>query len=432
MVEGNITNSNDYNSNNSNMINLDNESEAVTKNNLNSRRYIGPPVTPVKKFYEQKEEEIVPSIPPRPLMIAPKLPLRQNQTAKGRVPVSRTTSYPREDHIYTGLRPESTINTKFYTSDFIVKVLVNPPNQVIGLQHGRIIQLNLDKEGEEAAGPKEFNRQFYELLQVDTNLCLAFQDTGAVYKLTWDEVSMSLVLLVRDSVPRGTSKVLLRPEINEIWVVSVRETSILAVNKTDVALIRRVPTHFPQANNIYFLSPEELAVIQPDRAIQIYSVPRFGHTPALIAKIPSEIGDLVKIVKIPTKSTNSNFGSHSHSYAYGTIFNDGKMIIWKFNEKNEDSVEKITVPLTLFRIQVVHVAADSLLLWLGLSNGKLTILQIHDAEEQKIEIVCEAKSHPVAICKFVKIVGGGLVSIDTGGQFCTWDDNLTFYKHSKL
>ena len=399
------------------------------------------PTAPIKKFLQKehlKSVESLPSIPPRPL-IAPKLPLRPTtSTSTRKREFKNNTLIPLEDNIYTGLKPELIVN-KFYSfsiqvnglmvaapipSDFIAKVYIDELVGLIGLQQGKVVQLCSDKlrvlNFDQAA-----NRQFYDLISLNANaagqntflLLLAFQDTGNLFKVSLD--GGGIKPLLRDCLPLGTSKIILRPEIDEIWVIGRMETSILLINqqRNEVALIKKIPTHFPEVARVSFVSAEEMAVVHLDRSIQMFAVARHGHQPALIANLPPVLGDLVKIFKLTCCPQ-----------AYATIYSDGKMIIWK-HEKDE-LVEKMTVPLTLFRIQSVHLQADKPqqtdLIWLGLSNGKLLIVQV-GAEKQVILI--EAKHHQSALNKFME--GNGLLaSLDSTGQVCTWDSSLTSYRQS--
>ena len=375
--------------------------------------------------------------------MAPKLPLRPGKSFPSKLDMKTRNLYPLEDNIYTGLKPEIIVN-KFYPcggetttaaasaepiylpADFMPKVFVNNET-ILGLQHGKIVQFHREKKLSTFSAPFQDsqNRQFYELIpfskQQDT--FLAFQDSGTIFKVTisTNSFDLSVKMLLRDSIPMGSfCKVLIRPGTDEIWVVGSRETAILLLNQSeiDVALIRKVSTHFPEAVSVTFLGAEELAVVKSDRSIGVYSVARHSHQPALIGKLPSTIGDLVKIFKPP----NLN--------ALGTIYADGKMIIWRFYR--DELVEKITVPLTLFRIQTVHIPTthDNGILWLGLSNGKLLLVQLSDPE-CKVSILGEAKYHQSALVKFLtssEIV----VSLDSSGQVCTWDESLAFYKQSNM
>lgn len=395
-------------------------------NNTKSFHFPTKPSAPIKKFYQKeanetfKEQEDVPSIPPRPLA-APKLPMRPTTSSRP-VGLKDRTAYPLEDNIYTGLKPE-TLLTKFYSNstemqmppDFIPKIFF--ACTLFGLQHGKIVALTTSITANQSDNYN--NRQFYDLilLNLESKSFLAFQDTGTIYKVQLVDESNSLQfsVLLKNSIPTGTAKIFLRPEINEIWVVGMRETAILRMNprEGDVALVKRVkPNHFPEATGLSFLGPEDLAVMQQNRSVKVFSVARHGHKPALIANLPAPIiGDLVKVFKLV------NGG-------YGTIYSDGKMIIWEFEK--DRLVEKVTVPLTLFRVQCVHVAKD--LIWLGLGNGKLLIVKI--GSDKQISILSEAKYHQTAITKMFKAEDGILVTIDSTGQMCTWDDNLSFYKQS--
>lgn len=381
------------------------------------------PSAPEKKFYKKQSEEggsdldtDVPVIPPRPLQ-APKLPIRPS--ASKTKDIVCKNSYPLEDNIYTGLKPELSVS-KFNSLngqipvDFLAKAFVDN-SMLIGLQQGKISCLGVDKSLADGVSDS-MNRQFYELIPLDSDqkTFLAFQDTGNVCKVHPQNQNLSINLVLRASIPCGSAKILLRPEIEEVWVVGLRETSILRLNRKegDVALVKRVPSHFPEAISLTFLGAEDLAVTQRDRSIQVFTVARFGHQPALIANLPPIIGDVVKIFKI---SANT----------YGTIYSDGKMIAWRY-EKGE-LIEKISIPLTLFRIQSVHVAADSI--WLGLGNGKLLIVKLESREKQII--LAEAKVHQAAISKLIKCGDGTVMSLDAGGMLCTWDEQLTFYKQSK-
>lgn len=419
--------------------NTDNSTDNITTGTTATGN-VNPIAPPVKKFYHKQdadaveEEEFVdsvPVIPPRPL-IAPKLPIKPTSTAK-KTPVKQSNSYPREDNIFTGLKPELLVN-KFYSNallttlptDFIPKVFVNnkeDDNAVIGLQYGKIVKYSINESSSTLDNFLDLspnNRQFYELIQVQMGTLLAFQDTGIVYKLSPSDGQLKILL--RDAIPMGTTRVHLRPEINEIWVIGLRETSILAVNKdkNDVALVKRIPTQFPEAASVSFLDAEDLAVLQRDRTVKIFSLPRFGHAPGLIANIPAVLGgDLVKIVKIPSGIKNKNFNY------YATIYSDGKMIIWKFQVNEQGLTETITIPLTLFRIQTAHLSKN--FLWLGLNNGKIIVVQVTADFQQ---IVAEVKSHQTTVNKFIKTDGSGLVSIDSGGQLCLWDENLTVYQQS--
>lgn len=401
-----------------------------------------PIAPPEKKFYKtqtQEQEQIeeqddllpVPVIPPRPLL-APKLPIKPNNTENNNKNIKTSNLYPLEDDIYTGQKPELIANKFYFNSnaavpvslpnDFIFKAFVNN-DSVIGLQHGKIVQFCIDKTSfvEGMFCESSCNRQFYEIIQVNKML-LGFQDTGTIYKIQMDGRFGSLKLLLRDSIPIGTStKIIFRPEVNEIWAIGLRETSILVVNKDeDIALVRKVPTHFPEAANLTFLNSEELAVLQRDRTVQIYSLPRFGHAPALIANIPAVIGDIVKVMRVQGDGDFS---------AYGTIYSDGKMIIWKF-KIGKGLTEKITAALTLFRIQTVHSSKDGHL-WLGLNTGKIIVIHFANyLKSQSMGIVAEMKCHQAAVNKFVKAAEALLVSVDSSGQICTWDENLTFYKQS--
>lgn len=402
----------------------------------------GKPTAPLKKFYNKKgevlidderlingegliDELIVPLIPPRPLM-APKLPMRQSNNNNNNKMMKISTSYPLEDNIYTGLKPQQT-KTKFYIPNTTIQQNGQLPidfnlksafkeNFVVGLQQGKIVVLCVDKMVEVFNCLSEsVNRQFYELIpfKKGKGSFLAFQDTGNIFKVQISDSTTNISLLLRGSIPSGTCKILLRPEVEEIWVVGIRETSILLLNQRDedVALIKRVVSHFPDSISLTFLGAEDLAVTQRDRSVQVFTISRFGHQPALIANLPPVIGEIVKILKISTK-------------AYGTVYSDGKMIIWKF--ERDALKEKITVPLTLFRIQTVHVVSD--IIWLGLTNGKILILKIGE-EEQKI--LAETKFHQTAVTKFIKCEENLVGSLDAAGQFCLWDENLTFYKQSK-
>ena len=408
------------------------------------------PLAPTKKFYKNTEtledddsEEInIPLIPPRPLL-APKLPLRPGKLGKTKQTVKSRNLFPLEDNIYTGLKPETILN-KFYASaieptanipeapvnlpsDFIPKAFVNNET-LLGLQHGRIVQFGRERKGI-AAVQDSSNRQFYELIPFTkqqqhngTFTFLAFQDTGIIYKgtvSTSEPSGFTVKILLRDAIPMGSfCKVILRPEIDEIWVIGMRETSILLVCDGDVALVKRIPTHFPDAVSVSFLGPEELAVVKSDRSVQVFTVARHSHQPALIANLPPIIGDLVKIVKLP----NSN--------AFGTIYADGKMIIWRFEGGDGELVEKVTVPLTLFRIQVVHLSASDGVMWLGLSNGKLLLIQLAKDSNSEISILAEAKYHQSSIVKFFTC-DSMFATIDSNGQLCTWDRSMSFYKQSK-
>ena len=406
------------------------------------------PPAPTKTFYKitgkkeavpepatvHAEEPPIPSIPPRPLL-APKLPLRPEKLLPSKQTVSSRNLFPLEDNIYTGLKPETILN-KFYASgiettitaepitlpsDFIPKVFVNNET-ILGIQHGRIVQFSRKRKCL-ATVQDSSNRQFYELIPFNKHhngsfQFLAFQDTGTIYKgaLSIESVEFTIKILLRDAIPMGSfCKVLPRPEVDEIWVIGLRETSILLVNQNDndVALIRRLPSHFPEAVSVTFLGPEDLAVVKSDRSIQVFSVSRHSHQPALIAKLPSIIGDLIKILKI------------SNLNAFGTIYADGKMIIWRF--EGDELVDRITVPLTLFRIQSVHISKG--VLWLGLSNGKLLLIQLPNSEG-KILILGEAKYHQSSLMKFLISNSSTIVTIDSSGQVCTWDQSLTFYKQS--
>ena len=384
------------------------------------------PTAPLKNFYKKDKEEceIVPSIPPRPLM-APKLPMKSSRKTKE---VVNKNSYPLEDNIYTGLKPEQTVNKFYYSNlmqqngqiavaipaDFIAKAFIGN-DKLIGLQQGKITVLSVDKLLINTA--EGMNRQFYELVPLNLNnkSFLAFQDTGNVFKVHLENGNLLMNLLLRAAIPSGTAKILLRPEVEEIWVVGLRETSILMLNQRDedVALVKRVASHFPDSTAVTFLNAEEMAVTQRDRSVQVFTVARFSHQPALIANLPAVIGETVKIIK-----TSAN--------SYGTIYSDGKMIIWKV-EKDELK-EKISVPLTLFRIQTAHHVVSDNFVWLGLGNGKILVVKI-DGEKQII--LSEAKYHQTAIVKFIKCEDKMIGSLDASGQLCTWDENLTFYKQSK-
>lgn len=412
----------------------------MVEGNGNNNEAVKIPTAPIKKFYKNQEEGqeqcaelIQPAIPPRPLL-APKLPLRPGKqlNASKRRELKVKTLYPLEDNIYTGLKPETTIN-KFYScenssvteplslpADFVPKVFVNDGETVLGLQHGEIVQYNREKKVCGLSGLADSsNRQFYEMIPFGKQTFLAFQDTGTIFKvtLTINSSDLSIKVLLRDSIPTGSfCKVLLRPEIDEIWVIGLRETCILLMNsrESDVALVRKVPTHFPEAVTVSFLGTEELAVVKRDRSVEVFAVARHSHQPALIAKLPSTIGDLVKIFKIPGRN------------AFRTIYADGKMIIWRF--EGDELAEKRTVPLTLFRIQSVHISAG--ILWLGLGNGKLLLIQLQNSED-KIFILAEAKYHQNPITKFITSSDDVVVSFDSSGQLCTWDESLSFYKQSK-
>ena len=368
------------------------------------------PIAPNKNFLnvknakEIKEAESAPKIPQRPLQLlshAPKLPKRSNQNDRTMTAIGVTNQnfYPLEDHIFNDLKPHLT-TIKFYFNnpsqshlsiipqmmppDFTPKIFSSPKTEteketdskplLLGLQHGKVFQmkLNLDDAALTDHHLNSHNRQFYELIQLKSLAILAFQDSGIVYRV--DRKGFTPIL--RDALPRGTAKVLHRPEIDEIWVIGLRETSILLTNREDgVALIRKIPTQFPEATSITFINAEELAVQARDRSIKIYSVARHGHRPALTATLPPiVIGDVIKTFKL-------------NNWSYGTIYSDGKMIIWKF-EKDEELSDKIIVPLTLYRIQSVHLApsttphSDSnLVIWLGLSTGKLLVVQVRTNQE---------------------------------------------------
>lgn len=392
------------------------------------------PAAPFKKFYKKEatkelNDATVPLIPPRP-SLGPKLPMRpSNNNVKTKI--ISINSYPLEDNIYTGLKPELTASKFYYPNpnvtiqqngqlavDFNLKAFKG--DVVIGLQQGKIVVLGLNKMvSVNCCLSESANRQFYELIPLNQNSYsfLAFQDTGNVFKVQIsDENNLIIKLILRGSIQFGTCKIILRPEVEEIWAIGTRETSILSINKKgeDVVLmlIKRVASHFPESIDLTFLGPEDLAVVKMDRSVQVFTISRFSHQPALTAILPPAIGEIIKILKISTA-------------AYGTVYSDGKMIIWKF-EKDRIK-EKVTVPLTLFRIQTVHVVSD--LIWLGLANGKILVLKIGEGEQR---ILGEMKFHQMTVTKFIKGEGGFLGSLDTSGQFCLWDENLTFYKQSKL
>lgn len=418
------------------MVEGNNDNNKATTCKTNSVKTT--PIAPVKKFHKKEEasesvaELIQPPIPPRPIL-APKLPLRPGKLnpSKRERELKSKTLFPLEDNIFTGLKPETIIN-KFYSSenslaepinlpaDFIPKVFVGDTESILGLQHGKIVQFHREKDFIGVSGSVDSsNRQFYELIPFIKHEFLAFQDTGTIFKVTLSTnfSDLSIKILLRDSIPMGSfCKILIRPELDEIWVIGLRETCILLMNskERDVALIRRVTTHFPEAVSVSFLGAEELAVVRPDRSIQVFTVARHSHQPALIAKLPSAIGDLMKILKIPALN------------AFGTIYADGKMIIWRF--EGDELVEKSTVPLTLFRIQSVHIATAGIL-WLGLGNGKLLLTQLKNSDG-KISILAEAKYHQNAITKFIAS-SEAVVSFDSSGQLCTWDESLTFHKKSR-
>ncbi len=315
----------------------------------------------------------------------PQLPRKQ-----GRRCFESRVFYPRQDCIYTALKPASRILLSL-PADFVIKGAVL--DGILGLQGGRVLRVDWkERTCVELAGAG--NRNIAGMIVDCTGNVLIQHSSGQCFSVKDD----TLVPLFKS----GVGSLIARPGTAQVFCVGSQETFVIEAGEVK----QRIPSHFTQ---FQFTCAEEIAVVRGASQVDLYALSAtlqpvsLGHLDLAI-----EHGQLLKCAKIGD--------------SYVTVQAEGKLTLWSLKEQN-----RVLVPLTTGRISRVLVESGERL-WIGSQSGHLLVVAV---VEEKIEILAELKVHEASIMRIYE-QGDTIVSIDTAGQVFIWDRFLQEYHLSKF
>lgn len=382
----------------------------------------------------EQQPVTLPSIPQPP----PQLP-RRPATRRS---VQTLTFHPRQDDIYTALKPSTRVILSL-PADFIVKGAA--AGGLLGLQGGRVFLILLEPESKKKTAGLHCveikgagNRNVSGVAVLADDSVLVQHASGQLFSL--DQRTLSLTplfkacngnLIVRP--PLQPSATALDKPIGQALLVGAQETFVIEAG----CLKQRIPSHF---SAFHFVSADEIAVPRGPSRVDLYSLSGGALQPASLGYLDlaaAELGQLLRCVKVGD--------------VYACVHAEGKLVLWRLEHasanananasegRNEQQTQtptqtqtkKILVPVTLSKFCSVHVEAKSNRLWLGCQNGHLLVVEILPAgEAEAVKIVAELKGHEAAITKIFaqKEV---ILTIDTGGLVLFWDRWLSKYEASK-